>query len=61
MIVLMGTLTQNLSQSSGILGRSLGPQLKKAWWWCYPTPSEGWEHGGTPGRPNSVQSLDHRS
>jgi len=33
------------------------------WWWCYPTPSEGWECGGTPQRPNSwvtPQGLDKR-
>jgi len=32
------------------------------WWWCYPTPSEGWGCGGTPWRPNSLvtpQGLDH--
>ena len=34
------------------------------WWWYYPTPSEGWERGGTPRRPHSratPQGLDHRS
>jgi len=34
------------------------------WWWCYPTPSEGWGRGGTPRRPNSraiPQGLDQRS
>jgi len=24
-----------------------------SWWWCYPTPSEGWGRGRTPRRPNS--------
>jgi len=35
-----------------------------AWWWCYPTPSEGLGRGGTPRRPNSratPQGLDQRS
>jgi len=34
------------------------------WWWCYPTPFEGWGRGGTPQRPNSratPQDLDERS
>jgi len=31
------------------------------WWWCccYPTPSEGWGHGGTLRRLNSRVTL-HR-
>jgi len=35
-----------------------------AMWWCYPTPSEGWERAGTPQRSNSratPQDLDQRS
>jgi len=34
------------------------------WWWCYPTPSEGWGRGETPRRLNSQvtpQDLDQRS
>jgi len=34
------------------------------WRWCYPTPSEGWERGGTPRRPSSratPQGLNQRS
>jgi len=34
------------------------------YWWCYPTPSEGWGRGGTPRRPNSratPQGLDQSS
>jgi len=23
------------------------------WWWCYPTPCDGWRSGGTPLRSNS--------
>jgi len=37
---------------------------KKLWWWCYPTPSEGWGRGGTPRRLNiraTPQGLDQRS
>jgi len=31
--------------------------------WCYPTPSEGWGHGGSPQRPirATPQGLDQRS
>ena len=38
--------------------------LHYGWWWYYPTPSEGWERGGTPRRPNNraiPQGLDQKS
>jgi len=37
---------------------------QKWFWWCYPTPSEGWGRGETPRRPNSrttPQGLDQKS
>jgi len=40
------------------------PNLMLRWWWCYPTPSEGWGREETTRRPKSratPQGLDQRS
>jgi len=37
---------------------------EETWWWCHPTPSEGWGRRGTPLRRNSwatPQGLDQKS
>jgi len=33
----------------------------RSWWWCYPTPSEGWGRGGIPRRPNRLDQLRIRA
>jgi len=43
-IVNTSTGTNNVGQVT-----TLNSQCTVLWWWCYPTPSEGWGHAWTPG------------
>jgi len=57
-VIKLGTVITRLSHAIFLHNPSL------LYWWYYPSPSEGWERGGTPRRPNSLatpRGMDQRS